>query len=319
MVKIAVSSPPYAGTFNQGLGVAEAVGRLSKNGEVAGIRRVRGSDGWAVRLPFAARLLSPDVLISCSQTGERRARRLLGATGRRRPLWAQIEVPAGGELEPDLVFVSHHDWRPDFDGRPNYRRMHGVPHRIRRSVIAARRADARNKLAIADARAVVVLIGGPNEAFDYDEGIGGRLERLVEELGVDGTRIFASTSRRTPEKVRQSLSRSVSDRVSLWTGDGPNPYHDYLAAADALVVSEDSMTMTCEAVATGKPVFSFGLTHRPGSRLDKFVRFHSHLQNDLGATRPAVGMLAPFEPAPFDDTERAAAEIVNRLRERSPR
>jgi hypothetical protein len=38
----------------------------------------------------------------------------------------------------------------------------------------------------------------------------------------------------------------------VWDGTGENPYYAFLAAADAIVTTEDSVT---EAAGTGKPVY----------------------------------------------------------------
>ena len=74
-----------------------------------------------------------------------------------------------------------------------------------------------------------------------------------------------------------------------------------LALADVIVVTEDSVSMTSEALATGKPVYDVRL---PGysARLRRF-------QDDLiaeGYTRPFTGALERWNYTPPDDTARAA-------------
>ena len=46
--------------------------------------------------------------------------------------------------------------------------------------------------------------------------------------------------------------------MHIWNGpgDGENPYQGYLAAADRIVVTPDSVNMLSEACAAGKPVFT---------------------------------------------------------------
>ena len=41
----------------------------------------------------------------------------------------------------------------------------------------------------------------------------------------------------------------------IWDGSGANPYFGMLGAADAIVVTADSVSMISEAAATGKPVY----------------------------------------------------------------
>jgi mitochondrial fission protein ELM1 len=93
----------------------------------------------------------------------------------------------------------------------------------------------------------------------------------------------------------------------MWDGGGENPYLGYLAFADRILVTADSVNMVCEAVATGKPVQVIPLDG--GS--DKFRRFHQGLQQD-GATRPFHGQFEQWPSAPFDDTG-MVAERINQL------
>jgi mitochondrial fission protein ELM1 len=81
-----------------------------------------------------------------------------------------------------------------------------------------------------------------------------------------------------------------------------------LGAADAIIVTADSVSMISEAAATGKPVHIVELDG--GSK--KFARFHQALR-DAGVTRPFAGMLGGWGYAPLDDTARAAAEIRRRF------
>ena len=72
--------------------------------------------------------------------------------------------------------------------------------------------------------------------------------------------------------------------ASIWDGTGDNPYFAYLALADAVLVTADSVSMISEAAATGKPVHVLDLDG--GSA--KFSRFHQLMQH-AGITRPFAG------------------------------
>ena len=91
---------------------------------------------------------------------------------------------------------------------------------------------------------------------------------------------------------------------TLWDGTGENPYMGYLALADAIVVTEDSVNMASEAAGTGKPVYIARLTG--GSR--KFTRFHEGLR-EAGITRPFTGAFETWRYTPPDDMARAAARV----------
>ena len=101
----------------------------------------------------------------------------------------------------------------------------------------------------------------------------------------------------------------------IWDGAGDNPYYAYLAVADALLVTADSVSMVSEAAATGKPVHIIGLDGGDA----KFARFHETMRK-AGITRPFAGRIESWSYAPPDDTARAGAAlrelVLNRLTRR---
>ena len=97
----------------------------------------------------------------------------------------------------------------------------------------------------------------------------------------------------------------------IWDGSGDNPYMGYLALADVLVVTADSVNMVSEAAATGKPVFVVDL--KGGSR--KFRLFHEDMRGK-GITRPFEGRLETWIYPPLQETARAAEEIRRRFADR---
>ena len=72
-------------------------------------------------------------------------------------------------------------------------------------------------------------------------------------------------SRRSPPALAAAAEQAARDFPSLiWRGEGANPYPQFLAHADMLVVTGDSVNMTGEACATGKPVYVFSSRRRIG-------------------------------------------------------
>src|SRR5262249_38386683 len=92
--------------------------------------------------------------------------------------------------------------------------------------------------------------------------------------------------------------------ADIWDGSGENPYLGLLALADSILVTRDSVSMTSEAVFTGKPVHVIDLDGR--SR--RIERFHAHMQR-RGYTRRFSGTLDRWSYVPPDDTGIAAARI----------
>jgi len=121
--------------------------------------------------------------------------------------------------------------------------------------------------------------------------------------------LMLTPSRRTAPEVVQALRERLEPAGAfVWDMQGENPYFGMLALADAIVVTEDSVSMVSEAVATPAPVL---LVRLPGSsrRIDVF---HTALLNE-DRIRPFAGRLEVWPTAPLDDTPMAAAELRGRL------
>jgi mitochondrial fission protein ELM1 len=123
-----------------------------------------------------------------------------------------------------------------------------------------------------------------------------------------GGSLLVSFTRRTPASARRALTQGLAE-VPGWTWDseGQNPYFAFLAAADIILVTEDSTNLATDAATTGKPVHVLAMAG--GGR--KFERFHEDLRS-RGVARPFDGALSTWSYAPLDETNRAAAEVLRR-------
>jgi mitochondrial fission protein ELM1 len=138
-------------------------------------------------------------------------------------------------------------------------------------------------------------------------------ERLAADLAAvaraTGGGLAVTASRRTPTSAMARIRTALAgEHVLFFDGDGPNPYLGYLAWADAVIVTADSVNMVTEATATGGPVYVVDL--EGGSA--KFDRFHAAMR-EAGYTRPFAGRLEDWRYPPPDETARAAAEIARRM------
>lgn len=253
---------------------------------------------------------APDLIVSCGFRSEKRVLKMKQAY-RNRPLAVHLQNP---KVEGyDMIFVSRHDWRPEFDGRPDYHQMLGVPHRFSTAFWESRRHSARQVYAPSGEKVVAIFVGGANGAYDYDTAAHATIAAAAEGLARKGWRVLISVSRRSSEETLSVLGRLRSPDIHVWDRKGENPYVDYVAAADAFLIAKDSITMPCEALSTGRPVYALDLTPIPGERLEKFEWYHRDLQETLRLTRPFAGELAPYQYAPPRETERIAALIRQRL------
>ena len=306
-----------AGIDNQVLGVAEAVARLTPSQVTA--KRI----GWKAYLdPLPPRLHPafpwarssgssdfsapwPDLWIAAGRASLPLSIRMRRRSGGR-TFVVQLQDPRLPPRHFDLVAPPRHD---AIEG-PGIFPIVGSPHRVTEQKLAESYATFRSRLDTLPSPRVAVLIGGKSKAFDVSPA---RAETLADELSTALTAVGGSLmmtfSRRTPPAARRILEKRLSTFPGLiWSGEGENPYFAFLAAADFIVVTRDSVNMVAEAASTGAPLY---IAEVDGDHWRKQL-FHTELA-DLGIARPFRGALEPYAYRPLRETERLAEEILRSL------
>jgi len=112
-----------------------------------------------------------------------------------------------------------------------------------------------------------VLLGGDSGPFVFTVDKAVRLARWVNTVvGREGGSLLVTDSARTPAATYIAFLDALTVPVSAWhwgESHGENPYRAYLALAERLVVTGESMSMLAEAGATGKPLYLFDLSDCP--------------------------------------------------------
>ena len=309
-----------AGTETQCLGLAEALGLTPavKRIQVRAPWRWLPPELWAN--PIAA--LSgegdtlappwPDMVIASGRKSAAPALAVRRAT-EGRAFTIQIQDPRMPLDDFDLVVVPHHD---GLSG-DNVIATTGALTRITPARLTEGAAAIADRAAALPAPRVAVLVGGRSKGHDLRPAQAARLGRDLADLCArTGGSVLVTTSRRTPAPAADALAEALSGpladkRAWLWRADRPgegagaaNPYLGFLAWADHIVVTAESVTMASEAASTGKPVYVVPLE---GGRA-KFERFHRDLRA-RGITRPFDGTLATWTYPPLAESERVAAIV----------
>ncbi len=246
----------------------------------------------------------PDILIATSRRSVAPARGIRRASAGR-TFCVQIQDSGVPPSAFDLVVAPAHDRLAGSNVVATLGACHGV---TPDALEAARKAFAERLDALPHPCAAV-LIGGDNAVYRMTDALGGRLAEQLRALADNGWSLAVTTSRRTPERTRAAIRAALDGRCAeVWDETGPNPYLAYLAHADAILVTGDSVNMVSEAAATGKPVH---VIHLDGGSV-KFRRFHDAM-TARGITRPFTGTLETWDYTPPDDMDRVAAEIARRL------
>jgi mitochondrial fission protein ELM1 len=218
----------------------------------------------------------------------------------------QIQNPAIPLEGFDAVVVPRHD---ELSG-PNVIRTLGALNGVTPESLAAARARFAPQLAHLPRPLVTCLIGGSNRAYRLTPRLTERMADLLADLVRRyGAGLVVTPSRRTGAENEAVLRERLGPLgAEIWDGSGDNPYLGYLALADAIVVTCDSVNMVSEACATGKPVYVFDLDG--GSA--KFRDFHDRMRR-AGLTRPFDGTLSPWTHPPLDETRFVADEVAKRF------
>jgi mitochondrial fission protein ELM1 len=329
-----VLEDPRDGTSAQAIGIAERLGLrfrrvplcwnwlahvalLSPRGSLVGLAaaaRTGGPPNVTRVVPHLPRSRLP---VSLPEAGGPVLTMSAGARTAAVALWMQARLgtravhcmrPMLHGREFALLVVGEHDRPPDW---PNVVPVLGAPHRL--SPIALRYAEAAwsDRLAHLPHPLLALLVGGPAHATDMvpakAHALGLRMAALARKHGGS---VLATTTRRTGRQATDALAAGLGSAIHVlhrWGEPGENPYAGFLACADAVVVTGDSVAMLSEACATEAPVF-IALPELGGARQR---RLHASL---IAAEEARLfGDDLPRWPRrPLDEAGRVAQEIMRR-------
>ena len=325
--RVWVLDDPRAGTSAQAIGIAERlevpfrriplswnwmahVAALARRGSLLGLSVPARGEGsritpWAMQSTIvAARSAAPRLVISA---GSRSA--VVG-------LWlkARFDCRLVHCMRPglaglfraeryDMLVIPEHD-RPG--NGPNVFATLGAPHRLSPLQLRQAAGSWDERLDHLPHPRVVLAVGAVSPAQAHTLG------RDVARLAIErGGAVLATTSRRTSAEATEALGAGLGRALHLlyrWGEPGENPYRGFLATADAIVVTTDSVSMLSEACACAVPVFA-ALPRLAGFRHRRFLatleaRGHIRLLGDN---------LSPWPRTPLDEAGRVAAEILRRF------
>lgn len=301
------------GNENPCRGLAEAVGLETT------IKRVYPRAPWSVLPPqlWFAPLRAPgprsdaltppwpDLLIAAGRQTVALSiaiRRLSGD----RTFTVQILNPAVGLDNFDLVVAPRHD----HVSGANVISTLGAMNRVTPARLAASARDTAMSVKNLPYPRVAVLLGGNSKRHTLNPAAAAAIgDRLAAFARTAGAGLMVTPSRRTGENNAAALrARLDTSRAVMWDGQGDNPYFGYLAHADAIIVTGDSVAMVSEACTTGKPVYTLDL---PGGS-EKFREFHETLRS-AGYVRLFADAYERWDYPPLRETAPVAEEVRLRM------
>jgi mitochondrial fission protein ELM1 len=298
----------------QVLGLAEAVARqrpadivVKRIGWKWGLGRLpwRLIPRWALRADSPIAAPWPDIWIGAGRASLPLSSRVRAGSGGR-TFVAQTQDPRSAIGALDLVVPPVHDGLTG----PNVFPIVGSPNRMSAEGFSRDLERFRSRIDPLPRPRVAMIVGGKSKSHDLPVDRARRMAaEVTQAVGAAGGSLLVSFTRRTPDAARQALTDGLAGVPSwIWDGRGENPYFAFLAAADIILVTEDSTNLATDAATTGKPIHVLAMVG--GGR--KFDRFHEDLRG-RGVARPFDGALATWRYPPLDETNRAAGELLRRF------
>ena len=248
----------------------------------------------------------PDILIGCG----RRSIPMMLAIKRKHPqtFTIYLQDPKINPSHFDLVISPFHD---QLTG-DNVLNTHGAIHRVTKAKLAEEKLIQAKYFKGLATPIYSVLLGGSTSYYQLTDKAINSIIHDIEQLAnnMNGT-VLVTTSRRTGEKNSARLAKHFQNhpRVKINYPEGKNLYFAYLAYADKIIVSEDSVSMASEACYTGKPVYILRFL---GFKKPKIERFIQELTRDNKA-KILTDKLVSWQPTPLDERTKIASLIKDKL------
>ncbi len=306
-----------AGNRSQCLGVAEALGfpYEIRDIEYNALGRlpngVIGASFIALSPKTRAALVAPwpDLVIAAGRRTAGVARTIKRQNSGRTRI-VQIMFPGrSGLSEFDLIAAPGHD---RIGPLPNVVTITGAPHSLTPEKLQSARTEWQPAFGELPTPLISVFLGGDTSRKSFDSTLAADFGVAVNNMALDcDGGLLISTSRRTSPAAANSFLAGISvpHLVYKWGDEAENPYVGYLACADILIVSGDSVSMISEACAGTRPVYIFA---PQGFVVDKHARLHDDLYKG-GFARPFNGKHEEWFHSPLNAAGDIAAAIRNLL------
>lgn len=303
-----------AGTENQCLALAAALGLKCDVKRAAGKLpwRLLGPEMASLPLSLIARGRNqltppwPDLLIASGHKCAGLALTVRRAS-RGKSFTVFVQNPRLGFKHFDLIIAPRHD---GVTGSNTFG-TRGALSRVTNPLLNEAAETFAPKFAHLPRPLVACLIGGSSRRHTFRPTDGHTLGKALARLSEDtGCGLLITTSRRTPKASFTAFEAALGHApMHIWRGAGTNPYLGYLALADHMLVTADSVSMISDACNTGKPVHILPMDGHSSARFDQFF---AALEAE-GVVRPFTGTLDSWTYEALNDCSKAAAYIRQRL------
>jgi len=252
----------------------------------------------------------PDVVIAAGRRSAPVARWIKRQSGGKTKL-VQIMYPGRvGAKDFDLIVVPDHDAKRGVQSWPNVMTITGAPTLITTELLRDQAVHWRDRFDGLPRPYIAVVVGGATRRRPFSKDQALELGTQAADLArIFGGSVFVTTSRRTGRDAELALLQVIPEprEVFTWGQDGENPYTGFLALADMIVVTGDSVTMCAEACATEASVFIYAPDN---SVTAKHARLHTRLYEG-GYARPMAEVREKWSREPLRPAQAVADRVLS--------
>ena len=308
-----------AGNNSQSLGVAEALGFETEIKQIRYTKWVklpnclRGASTIGIDKSSVERLKPPfpDFAIAAGRRAAPVLRWLKKQSGGKTKIIQIMFAGNFGLKDFDLVVLPEHDGCKLV--RPNILRVVGAPHRITSERLKNEREKWADAFKDLPAPRIALIVGGATKDKPFTPAMAQDLADKAVSFSktVNGGSFLVTTSRRTGAEQEKILRDTLPDPKYFYGwGDtqAENPYFGFLACADYILVTGDSVSMCSEACAAKAPVFIYA---PQGSVGKKHALLHQQLY-DGGYARPLDGKTSAAEHNALNAAQ-VVADAIKRM------
>jgi hypothetical protein len=252
----------------------------------------------------------PDIVLSISRRTAPIARYIKKKSPQTK-LVQLMHTGSAGINEFDLIVVPEHDKNKKQTPQMHY--IIGCPHRITAEFLQEARAKWKAEFSALPKPLTAVIVGGAIKKRPFSAENALALATAVKKLKSQiGGSILLTTSRRTGEQAQKIIVdalKNIPQYNYLWGDTRENPYSGFLACADNIIVTGDSVSMCCEATGSGKPIYVFRGQKWLYPKHERFVQ--SLLENGCAALIEEAD--ANFKPQKSLNAAAEIAELIEKL------
>lgn len=201
---------------------------------------------------------NPDIVIGA---GRKLAPALLSIKkkNQNKPFIIQIMRPNFMANRFDAIILPTHDDCKEFN---NVIRMVGALNSLNKDFLKEQQDKWEKTFDKYKKPRIALLVGGSSKKGEFTPEMAKELGETISKLANNmNASVLVTTSRRTSEEAHQELKKNLNSDNIFWydwrSSEIENPYFGYLACADYIVITGDSLSMCTESCSTGKSVYIY--------------------------------------------------------------